>query len=476
MNQTPVPTFAILGHPNEGKSSVVSTLAEDDSVRISPVPGETRQCRAYPVTVDGREIIRFVDTPGFQQPRRTLDWMTAYAGPDLQMPADFIAEHRHDPDFSDECELFEPLADGAGIIFVVDGTRPVRRIDRMEMEILRLTGRPRMAVINTKEKNRPEFLETWKSEARKNFNTIRIFDAHRATYAERIDLLESLKNIDPDWQPQLETVISSFKQDWQQRLAETAAIVLDLLSDAARHTVQKNMADESGIASATLYLQTKYKNNVHRMERSAHQSIRKQFKHNIFNYELPPQSIVHADLFSKKSRRVLGLKEWQVAAAGAATGSALGAKIDLIAAGLSFGIFTAIGGLIGGGSAALGAKKAFHSKVKGLPLGQVKLTVGPMRTDQMLFILLDRSLIYFSHVINWAHSRRDSADAAISGANAHKTGVSAGWGQARKKQFSRFFSAVRKGDPAGTDAEKPRTLDNLTEILGQISVLKKPLE
>jgi ribosome biogenesis GTPase A len=49
-----VPEFAVVGHPNEGKSSVLSTLAEDDSVRISPVPGETRECRRFPVRVDGR--------------------------------------------------------------------------------------------------------------------------------------------------------------------------------------------------------------------------------------------------------------------------------------------------------------------------------------------------------------------------------------------------------------------------------------
>ena len=63
----------------------------------------------------------------------------------------------------------EQHRDTLGIAAFLD-MDPVRRIDRMEMEILRLTGRPRMAVINTKEKNRPEFLETWKSEARKNFN------------------------------------------------------------------------------------------------------------------------------------------------------------------------------------------------------------------------------------------------------------------------------------------------------------------
>lgn len=38
-------TFAVVGHPNEGKSSVVSTLTEDDTVRITPCRGK-RSCAA----------------------------------------------------------------------------------------------------------------------------------------------------------------------------------------------------------------------------------------------------------------------------------------------------------------------------------------------------------------------------------------------------------------------------------------------
>ena len=52
-----VPVFAVVGHPNKGKSSIVSTLARDDSVAIGPMPGTTVKCRRYPMTVDGREQI-----------------------------------------------------------------------------------------------------------------------------------------------------------------------------------------------------------------------------------------------------------------------------------------------------------------------------------------------------------------------------------------------------------------------------------
>jgi predicted GTPase len=199
---TSVPEFAIIGHPNEGKSSVLSTLAEDDRVRISPIPGETTDVQSFPVTIDGKEIIRFVDTPGFQNPRQTLTWMQNYAGPANQLLPAFIAAHRDDPDFRDDCSLLAPIAAGAGVIFVVDGSRPLRNMDKVEMEILRLTGAPRLAVINSKGED-TLYLDHWHSEFRRHFNAIRVFNSSRANYAQRIELLESLKAIDQQLEPLL---------------------------------------------------------------------------------------------------------------------------------------------------------------------------------------------------------------------------------------------------------------------------------
>jgi len=474
MDKPAVPVFAVLGHPNEGKSSVVSTLTEDDSVRISPIPGETTVCRHYPVTIDGRERIRFVDTPGFQQPRKTLEWLTAFQGPPGDMVAAFIAAHADNSDFSHETELFSPLAKGAGIVFVVDGSRPLRRVDILEMEILRLTGLPRMAVINTKEHDRAEFLEDWKHEARKHFNTVRLFDAHRATYAERIDLLESLKHIDPEWQPMLQEVIAAFRSDWQRRTDHAASVISDLLVAAAGHAVTTTCTDESQVDQARTRLEQEYKADIHRFEKSALQEIRKQFKHNLFDVELPAHSIVNEDLFSKKAWRVLGLGQWQLAAAGAAGGGLVGANLDLALAGHSLGAFTAIGGLLGGGSALLGARRATSARVKGLPLGHIKVEVGPVKSDQMLFILLDRALIYFSHVSNWAHSRREQPPPAP--ASTGRQGITSRWESSFKKEFSRFFAAARKGDWAALVAIKPGVSDILKRTLQALSERKAPVE
>ena len=206
-----IPEFAVIGHPNEGKSSVVSTLTEDDQIKVSPVPGETTISRNYTITIDGKEIIRFVDTPGFQVPRQTLAWFKAFDGDQDKITQGFIDAFRNDPFYADECELLDPVASGAGVIYVVDGSRPVRDDDLAEMEILRLTGQPRMAIINSKTEDK-DYTRDWKLEFRKHFNSIRVFNSNTANFTERIKMLESLKAIDQEWEHVLSCVIQAFKQ------------------------------------------------------------------------------------------------------------------------------------------------------------------------------------------------------------------------------------------------------------------------
>ena len=61
-----VPSFAVVGRINKGKSSIVSTLAEDESVRVDRVPGTTKRCQRLDVRVGGRVLLSIVDTPGFE--------------------------------------------------------------------------------------------------------------------------------------------------------------------------------------------------------------------------------------------------------------------------------------------------------------------------------------------------------------------------------------------------------------------------
>ena len=443
---THIPEFAIIGHPNEGKSSVLSTLAEDDSVRVSPIPGETVTCQNFPVMVDGREVIRFVDTPGFQNPRKTLQWMQEYQGKDEQMIASFIEAHVDDPAFRDDCELLGPVAEGAGVIFVVDGSRPVRNMDRAEMEILRLSGAPRMAVINSKEDD-TAYLGQWQSEFRKHFNAIRVFNSSRATYIQRIELLENLKAIDQQWEPALRGVVEAFKTDWQARNEQSVDILLAFIGEALAYRKTVPCAKENQQAVCRQMWQ-EYQVLVTHKEHRAHKAIRSLFKHNIFNIDLPEHSILEKDLFSKTTWEFLGLTDKQIILAGAMSGAALGAGLDVAAAGISFGVFSTLGGLVGAAGTAIKGKKWLSGiKLLGMHIGGEQLRIGPVTNSQLLYILLDRSLLFYGHIINWSHGRRDyDAGKQEVAADTKKEGVSAYLDKAERKIAERFFRAASGGN------------------------------
>ena len=72
------PIFAVVGHPNKGKSSIVATLAQNDSVEISGQSGTTKECLQLDVEI-GQASYRLIDTPGFHRPTRVLAWLQAQA-------------------------------------------------------------------------------------------------------------------------------------------------------------------------------------------------------------------------------------------------------------------------------------------------------------------------------------------------------------------------------------------------------------
>ena len=455
MQPDTVPVFAIVGHPNEGKSSALSTLAEDDSVRISPTPGETLVCQDFPVTVDGREIIRFIDTPGFQHPKEILLQLQRLQGETDRIIEEFRAKNTDTPGLKQDVELLLPLTRGAGIIYVVDGSRPVRNVDRAEMEILRLTGLPRMAILNSKEDS-TDFLDQWKEEFRKTFNVFRVFNAHRATYAERIELLEALKHIDQDWQAILDTVIAAFKKDWVRRNLATAGIITGMLEKCLSHTVVKNLPEGADEVRLRAGMQQKYEKDIRDLEARALTKIRSLFKHNIFNYDLPEHSILHEDMFSESTWNFLGLTHKQQIVAAGLGGAGLGAVLDAAVGGVSFGVFSALGGLTGAGLAAFGEQNLARTKILGMPLGGREIHLGPVKNVQFLYVLLDRALIYYSHIINWAHGRRDY-ETGRSGLDPEiaRIGYTSQWsGDAQRTCAAFFKEKTGEEDNAGTGVEQ----------------------
>lgn len=462
-----VPVFAVVGHPNEGKSSVVSTLTEDDHVPISAVPGETRRCVSYAIKVDGETLVRFVDTPGFQMPVQTLRWMQQHSDTTDNLAQAFIHTHRGDTRFNDDCELLRPVTEQAGIIYVVDGSRPLRPNDEAEMEILRLTGRPRMAIINAKTDDL-SYIPEWKAAFAKTFNVSLQFNAHRATFKERIALLEALRHIEQEWGEPLQRVVDALEDDWHARLEACAQALLQLLEKTLTLSLSgisdgNDPRDRESRRDRLIY---DFQSRLNRLEQDFRRDIKGRFLHNLFNADLASETLASQDLFSEETWQVLGLTQKQLSLAFATLGATAGLALDGATAGITFGLFTLGGGAAGAIAGWTGTRPLSRLKVDFGPfsreLGGCRIKVGPLRNPQLLFVLLDRALIYFQCVSNWAHARRDDASSTLQDG---KMGWTSSWDRDRRRVFEKYQAYLQKGYLAKAEDLQPTLRQILVQVM-----------
>jgi hypothetical protein len=189
--------------------------------------------------LDGEVLYELIDTPGFQRAREVLVWLQTHEqGADARADTvrQFLETHEDDPRFHDECELLRPIMDGAGILYVVDGSRPYGRQYEAEMEILRRTGRPRMALINLIGSG--DHVEEWQAALGQYFSIVRIFDAVRADFAKRIELLRAFGAIEESGAQQLNTAADALIAERARRRQRAARAIADLLVDALTATVR----------------------------------------------------------------------------------------------------------------------------------------------------------------------------------------------------------------------------------------------
>ena len=405
MNARPHPLIAVIGHPNEGKSSVLSTLTEDDSVAVNDYPGETTRCHYFPVQIDGEVVLELVDTPGFQNPLRILEWMQASGKTDDALLQDFLTHFQQQDSYAHDCELMQPLAAGAALIYVVDCSRPLLAVDEAEMEILRLINKPRMAVINFKDTDR-EYLPQWSSALRRHFNVIREFNAHQARFAERIGLLETLKAIQQDWEQPINGAISAFVRDWQFRREQALEAICDYLTFALQLTIEQPLPKGADDEPVKAQVMERFQGLLVRRERELFDAMRALYHHHLFNFELPAQSVLQEDLFSEVTWDVLGLTRKQLLLTAAGMGAGIGVVLDVASVGSSTGLFAAAGALVGGAGAWLMGSELARVRIHKLPLGGSRLVVGPSRNPQLPLVLLDRAVLFYCEIMNHAHGNR----------------------------------------------------------------------
>ncbi|EIF50173.1 DUF3482 domain-containing protein [Sulfurovum sp. AR] len=405
------PKFAVVGHPNKGKSSIVSALALDDTVQISDTPGTTTKKRSFPLTVDGKVLYELFDTPGFQRARRVLAWLKQHdvpANKKHEVVQAFIDTHRENEHFHDEIELLEPIMDGAGIIYVVDGSQPYGEEYETEMEILRWTGQPSMALINHIDEM--DYSEEWKKALEHYFKMVRTFNPMQTNFEQHMSILESMAQLKEEWIAPLKTSIKLFKQYQEQMLERSATLIARLVYESVTAVEKLPFYAPEASEQERYKIESNYKDRLRELEVAAQKDIEDIWNHGHLQKKEKVLTFEGLDLFSEETASVFGLTRKELLITGMTSGAITGAGIDLLFAGHTLLLGGAIGALIGGAGAYLGFNELSEVKVLGQTMGKHYLEMGPMENRNFPYILLGRAIYHTMKVAQTSHAKREVFD------------------------------------------------------------------
>jgi hypothetical protein len=419
------PVFVVVGHVNRGKSSLVSTLAADESVEIAVDPGTTRHCRSFPMRVDGKHLYTLVDTPGFERARHALAWLREHETSTAERTStvkEFLSVHQRSGRFPQECNLLEPILDGGSILYVVDGSVPFNPVYEAETEILRWTGRPRMALINTIGSG--DHVDEWRRVLDQYFGLVRVFDTHEANFDRRIDLLRAMRELDQESRVALDRAIDVLESDRDESERQSADAIADALVDMLSRVESVRLPRDANPESHQEPLAQRYYAALRDRELDLRRDLRAIYLHRSLEVELESvereAGAADEDLFDLSTWSSLGLNRTQLAAGGAATGAVVGGGIDVALGGASFLLGSLLGAVAGLGSTWWGWDRLAEVKLLGAPLGGALLEIGPMRNPNFPWVVLDRALRFREVVAQRSHAKRtpvqlESGDGVVTG-------------------------------------------------------------
>lgn len=455
-----IPIFAVVGHPNKGKSSIVATLAQNDSVAISTQSGTTKQCQKIDVLI-GKTSYSLIDTPGFQRPTLVLAWLQKHAAT-ADKRSDAVKSFLLDKDcqklYPDEIALLEPIMNGAAIIYVVDGSRPYGCEYEAEMEILRWTGQASLALINPIENE--NYISQWQQALGQYFKIVKVFNAMQAEQEKQLSVLQAFSQLRDDWQSAITNLIHAYRERAKHRQEDTTELLAALLTKACAYQISQKVLTQEQATALKPALEQRYFKKLAAIERSHHESL----KSSLFYHHL--ESNVDAlpdfeNLFDTEKWVIWGLNRKQLTIAAAMAGAAAGAIIDLSLAGSSLFLGALGGGTLAATSAWFGADKLAGFKIQGLPVGGYLAQQGPMQNRNFPYVLLGRFLHLEEILQSRTHARRDS--------------IQVNEGKLQDRIFTLNDSQQKSLHRALERLSKQKPVDDLTDVLRPLLTTATPM-
>lgn len=429
-----IPHLCVVGHPNKGKSSIVSTLTENDSVRIGAESGTTTRADTFEFTLDRQVLLRLTDTPGFQRARQVLGWLQSVETAPAARPErvrQFLREPGHAEKFPDEVALLTPVMAGAGILYVVDGAQVVSPADEAEMEILRWTGQPRMAVINPM--GEPRALDEWQRTLTQFFQWVRIFNPLTASVPQRLTLFRAMGELLPDWSRPISELCTGLAARDRQRLQDVSFSLASYWCEQMSRREPVTLLDKSGWSQA----EERLRRALDEQEQQFFQDISRAWGHRSFVLEQHTQWDLGSDtLMNIETWYLWGLKQRELLIVSGAAGAATGLILDAGLGGSSFLLGALSGGVIGSVSGWLAARQLPGKRLGWLPLTQQKEFAGPVQHPNFPLVVMARALTVTRQLWHRPHAERGTLEIRTSATD---------WARQEQVQLLQWAKALQQG-------------------------------
>lgn len=399
-SRAPAPLrLAVVGHTNAGKTSLLRALTRKVGFgEVSNRPGTTRHVEAVDLRMQGRVVVRFLDTPGLEDSVALQDFLGTQAGESrLARVQQFLQGPEARGSFEQEAKVLRSLLEQADAgLLVIDTREPVLPKFRAEIEILGACARPLMPVLNfvadadSRVRDWEQLLRESGLHAQARFDVVAPFHgAEQALYTDLGVLL-------PAWKPYLAEVVQGLAVQAEERLQAAARIVAGTLIDVAamRRTLQVGAADEARRQSAVHAFQDEVRAHAHH----GLLELLKLFAFRMDDAELADLPALagrwESDLFNPELLQQAGTR----LGLGAMVGAGVGLVADLALAGLSLGAGTAVGASVGG--ALSGGLRPVLRKLQNKLTGLQELSV----EDPVLLLLAERLSLLVSLLARRSHA------------------------------------------------------------------------
>jgi hypothetical protein len=281
------------------------------------------------------------------------------------------------------------------------------------MEILRWTGQPGMAILN-RTRDRDHGGE-WRPILGQFFHVVRAFDAHRATFADRLDLLRGFREVRQDWRAPMDRAIAVMENEWRERSQRAAGAIAELMARALSHVERRPLRDGDDRDAVRKALEDSFAASMREFEKAARAEVEAIFGHRRIERHEEGLALLDADLFSEESFRAFGLTRAQLAKQGLLWGGAAGLAVDLMVGGFSGFAGMAIGAGIGAVTGYVGTMQLSRVWGEGSKLSKLLfpgatgrfLALGPVTNPSFAWVLLDRALVHCKSVRDRSHARHD---------------------------------------------------------------------